>query len=203
MISVSVVAESGASQSAKIRSFAQLPDGWHYGEGCAATEQAVTAALDVNAQFLMHVPDAVEAFPAVDGGVMVCGYWGGHMLEIVCGPGGRLDMVHELDDEVAAERSDVSLDEVTAYMGEKGWTPKTNLSGYSTLGTSVDIRGASRVWLSSHHRPEGEFLYSTHDVPSKAAGVSAITLRHSTPGLPDIRSYSGGSGEISFRSVAN
>ena len=202
MIPVSVVAESGTSQSAKIRSFAQLPDGWHYGEGCAATEQAVTAALDVNAQFLMHIPDAVEAFPAVDGGVMVGGYWGGHTLEIVCGPSGRLDMVHELDDEVAAERSDVSLDEVTAYMGEMGWTPQTNLSEYFILGTSASIRGDSRVWLSSH-RLEGEFLYSTRGVLSRAAGVSAVTLRNFTPGLPAIRGYSGGSGEISFRSVAN
>ena len=87
---------------------------------------------------------------------MVCGYWGGHMLEIVCGPIGQLDMVHELDDEVAAERSDVSLDEVTAYMGEMGWTPQTNLSEYFILGTSVSIRGDSRVWLSSHQL-EGNF----------------------------------------------
>ena len=124
------------------------------------------------------------------------------MLEIVCGPGGRLDMAHELDDEVAAERSDVSLDEVTAYMGEKGWTPRTNLSVCFTLATSASVRGDSRVWLSSH-RPEGEFLYSMHGVLSRAAGVSAVTLRHSTPGLPAIRGYSGGSGGIDFRSAVS
>ena len=133
---------------------------------------------------------------------MVCGYWGDHMLEIVCGPSGRLDMVHELDDEIATERSDVSLDEVTAYMGEMGWTPQTNLSGYFIPSTSVSIRGDSRVWLSSH-RPEGEFLYSTRGVLSRAAGVSAVTLRNFTPGLPAIRGYSGGSDQISFQSVAN
>ncbi len=202
MIPVSVVAEIDASQSAKIRSFAQLPDGWHYGEGCAATEQAVTAALDVNAQFLMHIPDAVEVFPAVDGGVMVCGYWRDHMLEIICGPSGRLDMVHELDDEVTDERGDVSLDEVTAYMGEMGWKPQKNLSGCSIPGTSVSTEGDSRVWLSSH-RPEGEFLYSTRGALSRAAGVSAVTLRNFTPGSLAIHGYSGGSDEISFRSVAN
>lgn len=202
MIPVSIVAESDTSLSAKIRSFAQLPNGWHYGEGCAATDQAVDSALDVNAQFLMHVPDAIEAFPAVDGGVMVCGYWGGHALEIVCGPNGRLDMVHERNDELAAERSDVSLEEVTAYMGEMGWQPQTNLSDYSIHSTSASIRGDSRVLLSSH-RPEGEFLSSTRGVLSRAAGASAVTLRNFTPGLPAIRGYSGESDEISFRSVAN
>lgn len=202
MIPVSVVVEVGTSQSAKIRSFERLPDGWHYGEGCAATEQAVAAALDVNAQFLMHTPDAVEAFPAVDGGVMVCGYWGGHTLEIVCGPSGQLDMVHELDDEVTAERSDVSIDEVTAYLGEMGWKPQTNLSDYSILGTSVGIRGDSRVRLSSRQL-EGEFLYLTRGVLSRTARVSAVTLRNFTPELPAIRGYSGGSDEIRFRSVAS
>ena len=123
---------------------------------------------------------------------MVCGYRGEDMLEALCGACGRLDMAYEFANGSIVERSDVSLGEVTAYIGEVGWKPKTSLSGCSILCISVNTGDDSQVRLFSS-RPEGESLYSTRDVLSRAVAVRVNTLRNIIPPLPDIRGYSGGS----------
>ena len=196
-----IVAGNGKSQAAKIRSFAQLPDGWHYGEGCAATGEAMGVAVEVDALFLMYGADAVEVFPDVDGGILVSGYRESESLEVLCGPSGRLTIVHEVEDEVVADRGDVSIDDAAAYIGEIGWTPE-NLSEYSIPSTTARAKADSRVSLSSH-QPAEESRFLTPTVPARWVPTRANTLRGFIAGSREIPVYSGDSTQIFSRDVAN
>ena len=83
-----------------IRSFANLPAGWHYGTGTGAVHAAVDAALNVNSLLVDYGARNIEVFPDVDGGILVSGYRDRHTLEILCCPDGRMDLVYEVGDEI-------------------------------------------------------------------------------------------------------
>jgi len=200
MTGLAFSAEAVASQEAQIRSFAQLPNGWHYGEGRGATDKAVATAVGANSLLLMHGAHDVEAFPDVEGGILLSGYHGDHTLEILCDPSGRMDMLHEANDEVVKDRGRVSLEEVDAYIRGLEWTPK-NLFVYFIQCTSASERDASRVWLSSHPPVEG-YRSSTPGalwtIAAENVPISVGTIKAS----PDTPMFSGESIQVFSRGVA-
>lgn len=106
----------------RIHSFGQLPAGWHYGEGDPATDTAVSVALGVTE--LLPNRDDVEAFPGVDGGILLAAHYRNETLEVRFDPDGRVDFWHEINDEVVEEQEDVLLAKIVDYVGDLSWEQK-------------------------------------------------------------------------------
>lgn len=105
----------------KIRSFRELPDGWHYGEGVCATDTAVELALIMQATLISGKASEVEVFPDVSGGILVAGYYEEETVEIFCKHDGALSFVHEAGEEVDYARDNVSAQEAKEYVRELLW----------------------------------------------------------------------------------
>ena len=109
-----------------IDSFMGLPEGWHYGEGRGATEAAAKAAKKVDTLFLETEARTIEAFPGIDGGVAVYGFYEDQHVEVVCHPGGRrMELYREIDDEPVYENDDIALDDVIDYVEGLSWGSKS------------------------------------------------------------------------------
>ncbi len=100
-----------------INSFLDLPRGWHYGQGRGATGAAVKAALRVDRLFQESKAHSIEAFPDVDGGILICGRWENEDVEIICFPDGvRFSLCHDKDDSLELEHECITFDDVSECM---------------------------------------------------------------------------------------
>lgn len=77
---------------AKIRAFADLAAGWCYGEGVPITDATIERAISILHSRDMHETDA---FPCLDGGVLVAFYPAGSYHGIRVNPDGTT----EVDDD--------------------------------------------------------------------------------------------------------
>lgn len=158
----------------QIRSFRDLPNGWHYGEGCGATEQAVEAALVMHSKFLKSCIRTIEVFPDVDGGILVAGYIENNTIEVFCDQGGRANLLHEINDEARYEKDDVSIEEIVRYLGGLTWKFGSLFDFfilYTTANTSDDLLA---LHSKTHQAVEGSRLL-TLNAPEKRAERNAHT----------------------------
>ncbi len=184
----SLVAHEVASRAMQIRSFAKLAPGWHYGDGCPATADAVAAALVIDTLLLESNVHEIEAFPGVDGGILISGYHGDHTLEIRCEPSGRMQFLHEVDDEVVSEQPTVSLAEVSAYLEALEWTPKNSFA-YSTPSISAGTGAVSPVRLFSHPPAEASRYSMPNVLLNIAMGNAVISIDTIEPLLESPRYF--------------
>ena len=187
--------------SQKIRSFAELPEGWHYAGSIGATEAAVDAAFAVNTLMSDFRARNVEVFPCVDGGVLLHGYKGTDVLEIQCGPDGRFHLMHEREDEIVGEREAASIDEIERYMGELEWVP-SNSYVFSTQCTTA--RNSDALPAPHSNRPPRivESLHSKSHAEFVAVARNAnISIRSTMTGTM-IRSSFGGSKQAHCQRIA-
>ncbi len=120
--SFSITNES--STETLIQSFSSLPDGWHYGSGQGATKEATNLALDICKLLMKYNANELGAFPDVEGGILVTGYNNDHTIEIFCKPDRLLDLLHETDDSVISEFSDLKYSEIEDYLKKLKWKQK-------------------------------------------------------------------------------
>ena len=201
MSRVRFVVEGQSSPIAKICSFAQLPDGWNYGEGCRATEDAVTAAIELNS-LLVRYADEIEVFPGVDGGILLCGYNGEQVLEIRCNPSGRMDVWLEVADESVFEQGDVALDTVSEFLGDLKWRTK-NSFGYSIQCITVEKEDDLPARPFKDRLPTEASLHLKLDARESTAGVSVITYHDTTKVLRDTHMFSGDSTRVFCLTIAD
>ena len=195
--------EQGLRQAVaqKIHSFSELPEGWHFGEGVGATRAAVDSALIINTLLADHRARNIEAFPCVDGGVLVHGYQGVDVLEIQCDPDSMVHLAHEREGDLVAEREAVSTDDIECYLGELAWRSISSFvfSTHSTTAMSwVDIPAPpfnKRLRVSAS-------LCSIHDVESIAVDRNATTFKISTKGTAPFQPFFGDSAETYYRQSA-
>ncbi len=161
----------------QILSFAQLPKGWHYGGGNPAGADTVKLALKVSLLFVEHGAGEIEAFPDVEGGILVSGYRGEDLVDVFCGTNGRLDLLHERNGESLYEKENVDLDEAGAFIECLEW----KLSDFFIRSISDESSEDSRALLSRIHRETGEFPSLTCGVPSNALEQNASIYTDSTP----------------------
>ncbi len=144
----------------QIRSFHNLAQGWHYGEGRGATDCAVVEALAVYNYFLEYKVKTIEVFPDIDGGILVSGYYKQHTLDVLCTHDGYINLLHEVDDEEFTEKEKISRDEFAAYLGGLLWETE-NLFGFFIIDTLATTRDDSKVRLFKIHQMEVVSLSST------------------------------------------
>ena len=65
----------------KIQSFKELESGWHYGEGVSIKQSVLDNAILLNQEAINQAFYETDAFPGLNGEVMVTIYSGEHYLE--------------------------------------------------------------------------------------------------------------------------
>ena len=116
-MSVLFIAEGGeyrpaAGTKAKILRFADLPDGWHFGQGKAASWGTVGSALSVlGLGDVLGLPS--DAFPGADGEIAVSFYGEGEVFEVVVGPHGVETAFSEPLD--GGQGCDVEVPDISTY----------------------------------------------------------------------------------------
>ena len=138
---------SGESTEDKIRSFMQLPEGWHYGEGGPPAQRTVNSALAIfraahNYGFLR-----TDSFPGIGGEIRVTAYQGPHYLEFTVAADRRITFVRELDNVEVACEENLSLGQAKSMlhqMADQIWS----LSDLLAQGTSINRDSVSRAGRS-------------------------------------------------------
>ena len=162
------------SAAATIDSFRDLPDGWQYGEGRGATKAAHKTALEVDALLLHTAARAIEAFPYLDGGVLVCGRYANEDIEVSCEPDGlTLSLCHAINDEPFREEDYCNLAFISDYIMRLPWEQR--LFGYSTPDTIVLLKADTSGRRFRVPREMAGPLASALSVPDAKAGASANT----------------------------
>lgn len=163
----------------EIEAFAALPDGWHFGDGIGAVAEAVQSALAVNELLARQGARNIEAFPLIEGGVLISGYGGRDTLEVRCQPDGRMDLAHEIADEEHYWQDAVSLNDIEAYLGGLAWL-SPNLFVPCIPSISVRREDDFKVMLSNHLPEVGEYQFSRLPALWTRAAASATILLVST-----------------------
>lgn len=135
----------------KIESFCYLPVGWNYGKGAPIELKTVKAAIEIYNFFLMLGLSRTDAFPGVDGEVMITAYHRQHYIgaTIEKSPNGEFiySLIHEINDEesvfIEGRTARQIREKLLKIVGEI-W----NTSGSFTLNTTIHNVVDSMRWRS-------------------------------------------------------
>jgi hypothetical protein len=158
----------------EIMDFTRLPKGWHYGRGGPISKRVCTWALQLNGEALARGYRTTEAFPGVDGEVMVSAYIRNHTLDFTIYPDGHITYRREVDDEDVEYSDNLTLEAAKAKISVLGlftW----NLFASSTQGTLVKKRATSKTSPSSPAQTGEESQLSIEDVPWRELDLSVST----------------------------
>ncbi len=162
------------SAAATIDSFRDLPDGWQFGEGRGATKSAHETARQIDTLLLHTAARVIEAFPYLDGGVLVCGRYANEDIEVSCEPDGHtLHLCHAIDDEPHCEEDNCDLAYISDYIKRLPWAQR--LFGYSTPDITVAIKADTSRPRFRLPAQMGVPLASTLSVPDEKTEPSANT----------------------------
>ena len=147
------------STAQKIREFGELSSGWHYGEGGPIDEKVIRSAVEINDEALNESLWLTDAFPGVNGEIVVTVYWEKECLEFTIETDGTVSFVLERDRVDVSSEDGLSLDRAKDRIREfagRVWT----LSNSSTQNTSIDERRDLDPWLSVSGDPHLEYQFS-------------------------------------------
>lgn len=137
----------------KIRGFARLKKGWHYGEGGPIRAQVRTHAESVFQKYLFLGLTRTNAFAGSDGEILVTAYRGDHYYGIIVERSGEVSVRHEEKEQelqyAEFDRIQDALRFLTKIVGET-W----NTLGSSTHGT-MTTNAADSTTYRLRKRGEG------------------------------------------------
>jgi hypothetical protein len=128
----------------KIDNFLYLEKGWHYGKGVSPSKETIAIAKKIAEQALSYIFDT-DAFPGIEGEIMVTVYHKEHYLEFTIESDGEITFVHEVNDEELVYKEGLKLQEAKIKLDdfcEKIW----NISELSTESIMIPKRSDSKVW---------------------------------------------------------
>ena len=82
----------------KVQAFLRLQPGWHYGRGMAFTPELIREALQFHVYTTSLGFYETDAFPGLDGSIMLTVYEGPDYIEFTLNPCGGMDYRRETDD---------------------------------------------------------------------------------------------------------
>jgi len=146
----------------KILTFSSFEKGWHFGEGVPPTKDILQQAVGMSDRIAISGFRS-NAFPGIDGEIMVTAYHGKNYLEFTFETDGTVTFVREKEEiEVAYEEKltfDQAKSRLNAFGAEKIWK---NLSGLSTANIMTQPRESSKVSPLRILQGQGFHLYSKH-----------------------------------------
>ncbi len=138
---------SGQRTADKIRAFGSLSEGWHYGRGNASSENIIEECLRIHSRMIGVGFHETDAFPGIDGEVLLTAYHEYHYIDILVELDGCVTITHEIGDTVVSRKgglSEASCREELVKMAGDIWKPSASY----TFDTSIIRGGALRVWHS-------------------------------------------------------
>jgi len=169
---------------AKIASFSTLPTGWHYGRGGPIQTHTVSLSQRIVRIFSDFNIGKTDAFPGVDGEVMVTAYSDDDYYEIVISSADKISILRETSRIENFSQGD--LDEKTAawhlgeLLGEKCIT-----SGYFIQNTSMLKETNLKVWhlrtMTEALPSYSENVWIQHPLPSATTFESFIQPQGAIP----------------------
>jgi hypothetical protein len=100
----------------KIKSFALLPSGWHYGGGMPPPAERIKNAEAWHEKLVTYGFAATDAFPGADGEIMISAYRDNHVFELVLEADDTLSFYHEHNDATLTSLSHKGISEIEATM---------------------------------------------------------------------------------------
>jgi hypothetical protein len=143
----------------KIRGFADLAEGWHYGEGGPISTRAVDAALGLHAAALRLGFTETNAFPGLNGEIEITLYTGPHYIEFIIERDCSVSVAREFEDRVVEEKSGLRNEAAYAYL--------------------LTVRKV--LWSSSELSVAGSTMRNGNDSRLLPFGIAAEEFPSSTP----------------------
>lgn len=181
--------ENSAHTAELIRSFGRLRSGWHYGRGVHAPTHVQEAAMLVRLRFVDLGSDGMEAFPKVDGGIVVTGFCGEDAAHVTCRPDGKFNLYIERSGEDIFDDEALVYESVLAELRNLRWKEKRS-SDACTLGITLGVLDALTV-RPSRLPTMGSQLSMTR-VLDEPVVRNVVTYRATTQASPENRQYSYG-----------
>ena len=133
-------AEDTACLSSKIYSFTALPMGWHYGEGSAPNLGQAATAVQVANLLCMTGAERLNAFPDVDGAVLLNSDIDGTYYEFLCHSNKEIEISSKDDSN---EERTVDIHGLQELLGDRPWENSFALYTHATT---------TRKEATSHHQ---------------------------------------------------
>lgn len=180
--------------AAKIESFRHLPLGWHYAEGTPATPAAATQAIELLGYAAARGFLTTDAFPGIEGQVMLTVYEGPHYLEFLIGSDGDVEFVREEEGQEAGDIETLTLEESKAEIDrlrEKVWPSSVRSTSNTGIIATTNLSGwPFPIW---ERVPNAAYQRSTLTALSNVAAASALILATTIATLPETRLVTGSS----------
>jgi len=182
---------------AKVRGFAQLPEGWHFGKGIAPSPEARSAAQSLLGKAEQLDFQDVDAFPGVDGEIQVAIYRGEDDYEFTIEANGTITFAHDLNGRERSYQTGLSLGRSLVKLERLSNQVWASL-GLSTPNIMLDTRADSAAWLSKTPVTDQEYQLLKENVLNRAVGQSVLISPNVTQQLLGIQSSIGPFQTISY-----
>lgn len=151
-----------------IKEFMFLPVGWHYGDGGPISGSVCVTAFELNRYAVEMGLSVTEAFPGINGEIMVSIYPKGHVLDFTIYPNGLIRFRHEINDEEVESEDNLTwigaLQKLNKF-GNGTW----NSSDSPTPSISVGNQENSKTLSSQIAKRTKQSPLSTRTVPWEQA----------------------------------
>lgn len=172
----------------KIKSFRDRKPGWHYGGGVPPTEEIAKKAISIS-DLAAQLGYASDAFPGIDGEIMVAVYHKPGHLEFTVEVNGRITFAREQDEEEVVYREGCTLNDALKELrkfGKRIW----NLSEIFTRTITIQPSNVSQVWHLETHQVPGSPLFPEN--VSRTSEIPSVSISGSTTqGFHQSLSFSG------------
>ncbi len=131
----------------KIRQFIKLPIGWHFGEGVPPNEKTEQSALNMADRMALS-GFRTDAFPGIDGEIMVTGYHNENYIEFTFEADGTVTFIREEGDEEIEYAENLTVREAKEHLKtfrDEIWKKSYELSAQDT---TTHERNSLRASLS-------------------------------------------------------
>ena len=125
----------------KTRAFRRLKVGWHYGEGYSFDENVLRKAVKLHEHALLLGFYETDAFPGIDGSVILTFYDGPECLEFTLTPSGNMQYRREIDDIEVYDEESITLpraEDILRTFRRERCRP----FAFSTFGTMIATENA-------------------------------------------------------------
>ena len=142
----------------KLESFAELPLGWHYGEGIPPGDALISCVTEINNQVYRLGFSRTDAFPGISGNIMLTIYQGKHMIDLTVEPDCKTaTYLYENDGEEIAYHEGIELSIAMKMIEQVGELCRSS-EPYIRF-TTLKLNTGSRV-LPLKLLMTGEYLFS-------------------------------------------
>lgn len=144
----------------KILDFADVPQGWHFGEGSSMSAAAIRDASKLHEAFILNGFYETDAFPGLAGEIRVTAYYGNRYFEFTRENDGAWSYVFEIDGTVENELDCLTLEQAqeivkasannlwNSYDISLGSIGMRDLEGFKVSPSGPQTMEGFRLWTS-------------------------------------------------------